>query len=273
MTRLLRVAIVAYVAIAGAAPGVRAATTSTGPTFGGPARAATPVDPTALYNAGNAAYRAERYAEAVDFYGRAIGAGAADGAVYCNLGNAYFRLGRIGRAILNYERSIRLDPSNDDARYNLRFAASLTSDRIEAELPEMRLAEALRGTLGTIPADWLAMAAFIGLAGVCFMGARWILGARRSAASIAAFALAAALLVGSAGIAGAQRWVSDVGSAAIVTAGEVEVRFEPGADAKVAFVLHEGTKAWVERQENGWALVQIANGLRGWVQERDIERI
>lgn len=217
------------------------------------------------YNRGNAAYRAGRYVEAVGHYRRSIDSGAHNGMVYQNLGNAHFRLGQLGHAILNYERSVRLDPGNTDARANLEFVRLLIADRVKADAPEAHVQETAREVLTRLVPDWLAIGLLIGLFGVCGVAAWWILGGGRSGLTISTLVVAAALAAVSAGAAGLQAWASDEGTAAIVLERQVEARFEPSANAKVGFVLHEGTKVQVQRREDGWTLVEIASGLRGWV--------
>lgn len=219
------------------------------------------------YNAGNAAYREGRFADAVAAYEEAVRAGAGNSAVYYNLGNAYFRLGQIGRAILSYERSLRLNPRNDDARRNLDFVSLLITDRIEEENVEIRVQAMVRRALGLLDPNWLAIAATLGFTVLCLIGAWWILGGRRNGLAIAVFVLSAFLFVGGTGVAGVQRWVSGEANEAILLASQAEARFEPSTSAKVSFVLHEGTKVWVERGEDGWALVHVANGLRGWIPD------
>lgn len=44
--------------------------------------------------------------------------------IFYNLGNAYYKKGDLGHAILNYERAYKVDPSNNDIRYNLLYARS-----------------------------------------------------------------------------------------------------------------------------------------------------
>lgn len=217
------------------------------------------------YNAGNAAYRAGRYAQAAAAYERSVAAGGRNSAVYYNLGNACFRLGQVGRAILSYERSLQLDPRNEDARQNLEFASLLTADRVEDETMEIRVQQGIKRALALLAPEWLALSLSVGFLVLCLIGAWWILGGRRGALTITVFVLSACVFVGGTGAAAVQRWMSSQANEAIVLADEVEARFEPSTGAKVAFVLHEGTKVWVERREADWALVHIASGLRGWL--------
>lgn len=226
-----------------------------------------------LYNAGNAAYREGRFSDAATAYEAAIALGARNSAVHYNLGNACFRLGQTGRAIVAYERSLRLNPRNDDAMKNLEFASLLVTDRIQEEDVEVRVQEAIKRTLGLIAPKWLAGGITVGLTGVCLIGAWWLLGARPRGFTTTLFVLSGFVLVGSIGVVGTQRWVSGGHDEAIVVASQSEVRFEPSSGAKVAFVVHEGTKVWVERDDGDWTLVRVANGLRGWLPREVIMTI
>lgn len=72
----------------------------------------------------DSAYNAEHYTAAADLYREALTACGPNTTLYYNLGNTCFRLGQTGKAVLNYERALRVDPSNSDARDNLRFVLS-----------------------------------------------------------------------------------------------------------------------------------------------------
>ena len=72
----------------------------------------------------DSAYLSDNFAEAVQLYEQALEELGPSAERYYNLGNAYYRQGQLGAAILNYERSLRLDPSNKDARENLEFVNS-----------------------------------------------------------------------------------------------------------------------------------------------------
>ena len=239
-----------------------------------PVAAAAPADSlAALYNAGNAAYRQNSYLEAVAAYSAAVQAGARNSSLLYNLGDAHFRLGRLGSAILYYERSLRLDPSNEDARNNLEFVTLLTPDRIGEATPEARLRGVLRDAVFRLSHTSLAVGALIGMVGMCGVLSWWLIGGRRSGRTLLGLIVFGALFLGSVGLTGLRHVASDEGRAGIVLVAEAPVRFEPVVSARVAFVIHEGTRVLVDRQESGWALVEIANGLRGWVHFESIEII
>jgi tetratricopeptide (TPR) repeat protein len=227
----------------------------------------------AMYNLGNDAYRNGDFLAAADLYERALSAGAYDDRVCYNLGNSHFRLGRIGKAILNYERAVRLDPFNDEARSNLEFASLLIADRIDNEAAEIQLLEFVRDIVGRVTVNVLAIGGSLGLIGLCFSLTWLLLGGQRRALIVVVFVVSISVFSVSLGTAGLRHIVSDSGTAAIVLTAEIEARFEPDHDAKVAFVLHEGTKVWIERIDGEWSLVEVTSGLRGWIRAAAIETI
>ena len=60
---------------------------------------------------------------------------------------------------------------------------------------------------------------------------------------------------------------------AIVMRASVSVKSAPEKAATDMFVLHEGTKVRVGEQVEGWIEVTIADGNKGWLEERAIEMI
>ena len=76
------------------------------------------------FNAADAYVRAERIDEAEAALQQAIQRGDDQLAsiAYYNLGNIQFQLGDYEAAILSYQDALRLNPNNEDARYNLEFA-------------------------------------------------------------------------------------------------------------------------------------------------------
>lgn len=81
------------------------------------------------------AYRQKNYVEAANIYESIIS--RTDGITtdmtdtHYNLGNCYFRMKNYGKAVLNYQRSLRIDPSNDDARFNLELTQTKLTDRFD----------------------------------------------------------------------------------------------------------------------------------------------
>jgi Ca-activated chloride channel family protein len=83
-----------------------------------------PERPEIQYNLGNALYASRRYADAQAAYG--VAATRADSALTeplsYNLGNAYFREAKYAEAAAAYKQSLRRNPADEDARWNLEIA-------------------------------------------------------------------------------------------------------------------------------------------------------
>ena len=95
------------------------------------------------FNLGNAVYKQERYQEAIDHYSSATQL-APDNTkrsdAYFNLGNAFFKsaeeqqsIESIQQAIDSYKEAIQLNPSNQEAKYNLLVAKKVLRDAQQQE--------------------------------------------------------------------------------------------------------------------------------------------
>lgn len=86
-------------------------------------------DGRALAEQGDSAYAADDFKQAIAAYEQTVNDGYTSSELLYNLGNAYYRDGRVGKAIVAYERALKLDPTNNDARFNLKFVKSTIVDR------------------------------------------------------------------------------------------------------------------------------------------------
>ena len=79
----------------------------------------------AQFNLGNAYYKQQRSDEAQRMYSHRIAASKAPAdkeMAYYNLGNTFFKSNKLEESIESYKRSLRLDPADEDARYNYLLA-------------------------------------------------------------------------------------------------------------------------------------------------------
>jgi len=75
--------------------------------------------------ASDSAEAKQAFADAAEKYQLLVDAGVRNSRLFFNTANAYLQSGDTARAIANYQRSLRLDPTNRDARTNLTYAESL----------------------------------------------------------------------------------------------------------------------------------------------------
>lgn len=214
----------------------------------------------------NALYRSGDFGAAAAEYESLAAEGFSSPSLHLNLGNARWRLGRRGPAVASWERALRLDPSDADARENLRTARRDDPDR--ALVGEPTLAARIVGRTG----DGLAAACFLLpwsiLWGALALRSHRVGRARRALGLLALIASLGVLAGGSllAGRAQERRF-----PLAVVTSPTAQVRAGPGTALKTAFELHEGTRLRVRELSGDFALVRLEGGLEGWVTRSAIE--
>lgn len=80
----------------------------------------------ALFNTGNALYKQQKYDEAIKFYEQLLAkkenlTSNQQAQIYHNLGNVYVMQQKYSEAAKSYKNSLRLNPNDEDTRYNLAW--------------------------------------------------------------------------------------------------------------------------------------------------------
>ena len=228
-----------------------------------------------LWNAANAAYVDGRWADAAAGYEMISGMGLESASLYCNTGDAYFKDGNIPMAILYYERALKVDPSYEDARYNLELLGAMIQDRIEP-VPEFVLKAWARDICYVMDSDaWAALfivflALTLGLV-LLFLLAPTAAG-RRTGFFTGIVTLLLAVLALSFSVWQKKDYNDE--HDAIVMRPVTSVKSSPAAGASTdLFILHEGTKVRVIDSVGSWDNIELADGRQGWLPASDIERI
>lgn len=233
-------------------------------------------EPTAqqLWDSANTAYVEGDFARAAACYEELLSRGRSSARLYYNLGNACFKENRLGRAILCYRRALRLQPGNEDARYNLEVAEARTKDTIE-RIPEFGLTtwvRAVRHLLGCTAWSLLSLA-LLAATLVCVLV--YLLSARLALRKAGFYGMAAGALLAVAATLfalGERREILDR-SQAVVMASSVSVKSSPDKASTDLFVLHEGTTVAITDRLDAWCEIAIADGKRGWIEASKIETI
>jgi tetratricopeptide (TPR) repeat protein len=239
------------------------------------ASAAAESDPDYLWNAACESYEQGNYAEAASYYEAVSDMGLESPALYYNTANAYFQQGKLAKAILYYERALKLDPSYDDAKYNLDHANTLIQDKIDS-VPEFFLKEWLRSISDMMDSDSWAVT-FLVLLGITLVLLLTYLTARSVAWRRTGFyvgILTLLLMFCALSFSLWQKSDYEDSDKAIVMR-DLEVRSTPSEDAsmKVLFELHPGTKVNVLEIKGSSMKISIADGRQGWVNTYDMDVI
>ena len=226
------------------------------------------------WESGNKAYIEGNYDKAIEEYTAILDGGEYSMKLYYNLANAYFKAGAMGRAILYYNKALRLAPGDADIRYNLDVANSYTKDRIQV-VPELFLTRWVRTVRQTISGNAWAVLSLLFFAMILFSVMVYLLVQSLLFRKIGFFASIVGLLlfVVTTAFAVTERREATSPSEAIVMNASVSVKAAPEKNATDMFVLHEGTKVRVGDRVESWIEVTIADGNKGWLEERAIEMI
>ena len=228
-----------------------------------------------LWNAANAAYVDGRWADAAHDYELISGMGLESASLYCNTGDAYFKDGNIPMAILYYERALKVDPSYEDARYNLELLGSMIQDRIEP-VPEFLLKAWARDICYVMDSNAWAVCFIVFLALTLALVLVFLLAPTAAGRRTGFFTGIVTLLIAIFALSFAvwQKKDYDSSESAIVTRPVTSVKSSPAAGASTdLFILHEGTKVKVIDSVGTWDNIELADGRQGWIPSSDIERI
>ena len=220
------------------------------------------------------AYSQGEYEQAIDIYSHLLEKG--DNAdVYYNMGNAYYRLDSIARAILCYERVLRLEPGDDDARFNLQLARSKTIDKISPER-EMFFVTWYHSLVNVFGVDvWayialFALAVALGSLLVYFFADEERM--RRLSFFLSLIMLALFLFANL--FAWQQRKALGSHNEAIVMVESIPVKNIPADSGSDEFTIHSGTKVVItDGSMSGWVQISLPDGREGWVKSETIEVI
>lgn len=221
------------------------------------------------------AYQENDFKGAIDKYEAILASGQESADVYYNLGNSYYKDKNIAKAVLNYERALLLSPGNDDIRYNLEMAKSKTIDKVTPK------SEIFIVTWGNSIRDLMSESAWATFAVSCFIlfllgVSAYIFGSkiviRKTGFSLAVVFLVLTIVANM--FADSQKDKLVNRSFAIVMQPSVTVKSTPDDSGTDLFVLHEGTKVYInDNSMKGWKEVSLEDGTRGWIPTESIEVI
>ena len=228
-----------------------------------------------LWDAANLAYVEGRWADAISDYQMISSMGLESASLYCNTGDAFFKDGNVPMAILYYERALKLDPSYDDARYNLDLLNSTIQDRIDP-VPEFVLKAWAREICYIMDSNAWTVCFFVLFALTLAMALLFLLaptvGGRRTGFFTGIVLLLLAVFSLCFSVWQKNDYMKAEG--AIVMRPVTSVKSSPSAEAsKDLFILHEGTKVKIIDQVGSWNNIELADGRQGWIPSGDIETI
>ncbi|MNQ06901.1 Tetratricopeptide repeat protein [compost metagenome] len=226
------------------------------------------------FETGNELYLNNKYEEAIKAYESVLETSKHSVELYFNLGNCYYKLNKVAPSIYYYEKALVLNPNDKDVLNNLKFAQKLTIDEVK-EVPKVGFEKLLRDFTAIYHYNtwaWIAVS-FAILFLLFFIGYYFSVSALfKRSFFFGMFVLVSFLLISvSAAIFEKSHFQNE--KPAIVFAETAEVKSEPQQSASAIFVLHEGTKVYVQQVLSNWKKVQLTDGTEGWIESSAIMEV
>lgn len=231
-------------------------------------------DPEELFQLGNRYYQNDEYEKAVETYREILNQNIESGALYFNLGNAYYKLNALGKARLNYERARPFLQGDDALEDNLLLLRERLVDQIERP-PQFILSVWWNGFLAIFSINMLCWICAGLLWLILIFAALRIYFRRRGrrdrfrsifVSLVVIFILLSLVL--------AQKiYRLETEKHGIIMELSATVYAEPSTVSTEVFILHEGTKVSIERQNDSWLELKLADGRTGWIEQQKLEII
>jgi len=181
----------------------------------------------------------------------------------------------MAKAVLNYERALLLNPGDADIRFNLDMARSKTVDQITPATEVFIVTWINSLTNMQSERGW----AKIGIVSfICLLVglALYIFSKRLFVREIGFIGAVVLLVVTVCANLFARQQKNELmdRTGAIVMSPTVTVKSTPDESGTELFVLHEGTKVFVEDNSmKGWKEIRLEDGNKGWIPTEAIEII
>lgn len=227
---------------------------------------AVPADVLNHWNEANRAYQNRQYEHAIDNYKSVLQASFSDATVYYNLGNAYYKNGNKGPALVSYMRALKADPALREARQNINFIQAQPGF---AGIPSTDFAgSALLNTFSPNNWAWLTVILMLPVALLIFLKVN---GRLRYANRWLALSTTIAVLVFALSIFAHQK--NSFNNTAVVTAANGFL-YDNLKKTNVKLNLAEGTIVRIVGSTHSSLMeIELGNGIKGWIDQADIEKI
>ncbi|MBP5572146.1 MAG: BatD family protein [Bacteroidales bacterium] len=232
-------------------------------------------DRESLWQAGVDAYSRGEWSEARSAWEAVLAEGQESAALLTNIGSAYFKEGDLAHSILYFEKALKVDPSYDDAKYNLEFAQTFLKDRIES-VPEFFVKGWIRSLRCSLSSNAWAIIFLVFLAIGLALLLLFLLGRSSAARKTGFFTGLAALLLAVLCLGFSLRLRSEYSAkdSAIVVSPVTVARSAPDNNSGTdLFILHEGTKVKVLDSVGSWDNIELSDGRQGWIFTNELEII
>jgi tetratricopeptide (TPR) repeat protein len=225
-----------------------------------------------IWEQANTAYDNNSFDKALEGYLQLLERGSRSPEIYYNLGNVYFKTNKIGMAIAAYRLRLKLDPSFIVAKENLAYVRNFTIDKVE------------KPSEGFIQNIWLNITKAFSAEGYfkTTIMIYWLLSliitisiiriGKKEFFTYMLILLAVLFILGSVlsyfviNETVKTKW-------GVIISASAELREGPGEDFDKIFTGHEGLEFKILSQRQDYYLVELTNGLKGWINRTTLTEI
>ena len=238
----------------------------------------------AEWQRGIEAYSAKEYAVAKEAFERVEAMGYLSADLYYNLANTYLKLGEqhdkrysegeLGRAILNYRRALKLDPTMDDARYNLDIVHDYTNDT--EPIPHGVMGSMWLAMSGIMSSNGWSLTSILSLVSALVMIMFYLLSSLIALRKVAFFSSIALffIFVLSTAFAISQRRAMGQSSEAVILCDDISsVHASPDNTSKVIRQPSQGVSVKILRTHGDWSEIEFVDGEKGWIPSKSVELV
>lgn len=223
-----------------------------------------------LLDSAKSNYDKGNFEAAIQYYESILSKGLTSSNLHHNLGDAYFRNGEIGLSILNFEKAIKIDASNEDAKFNLELANTKIIDKFD-QVPEISFTSFLRGVNLVFSYESISI---IGIILLISSASLFTFGKKENKKQFIKTARLSALI----GIiltfwGWKQKSAIDNYRAGTLIVQSSNVFSEPNPSSTLLFEIHEGTKLEIIDESNDWINVKTPNNTFGWIEKSTLSEI
>lgn len=222
----------------------------------------------------------EMYNDALKLYREAEHTQGASSALYYNMANTYYHLKDNPRAILYYERALKLDPANDDARFNLNLVR--TKAQIHDESNKNYLLTQIDNLVGRASSNTWAMVALMAFVLMLICAGIYLFMDDVAARKVGFFGGIALLVISALSLWSAIAMYERTahGHQAIVMETEVLLSDSPRPvkqAAKAVGKLQAGQKVnivdSIDAQGQRWFAIEMPGKMQAWLNATQVEKI
>ena len=225
------------------------------------AMAASKANNDSLWKTAAEAYHNKAYEQALANYDTLLNRGYSSAILYNNAGNAAFKSKHMGKAVWCFEKAYRLDPANEEIKYNKDLMRFKITDRIE-ELPSIapiRWLNRVSQLSAPLFWYWLGLAFAFTFALSLFLRHRGTL----KNAWLTRISLTLTILLFL--FAFRSHHLIYGRELAVVQFPSVSILSAPDATGVEVFQLHEGVVVEMLSKQAKWIKIKLADGKEGWI--------